>query len=858
MIRRLALAITFILMAFCGKSQNAEIDSLQELVQTTGKSEQRVDALNSLASALFDYNNATALNYTNQAYELAVSLDYKNGIRNALILLGFHAFTNGNYQQAMEHFRKCKQLSKEDDDLKSYNFVMIGNLFRAMAHYDSAEFYYNHAIAIENKITSDRYLAYALKNLGRLYVLQWKNNEAEAIFKKALDIYEKSDNKTGIADTWFSLSEVSKNQSQFFKAKEYIDNACALGSNIGDEFLRIQCLMNEANIQYRLGEYPESLKLSFEALGILKSKDMPMMLVSLFGNIGDVYRALGQNDFAARYYREALKVAERIGIKYEVAKLYTSLAAISKDQRRFSEAHEFLEGSLTLRKEIGDEQGTSLSYSVLGQIYFQEKRFTEALGSFERSLEIRKRFGNREGISSSLFNMSQVYVATDQYAKALELQTEALALEEAMGNKFNMGFSNNRLGSIYTKLKKFEKAEAHLKKAQEIARHANSKALLSANEYNWAQYYEAVGNNARALYHQKRYMAAKDSLYNDISAQKLAELQALYQIDQKDREIDLLNKEKVVQEQEITIQRTRINQQTIIIVSIIVGLFLVSLLAIMTYRYNMRIEKANREITEQKEEIQSQSEELMEANATIADINRELEKKIDARTQALTQAYKELDTFFYRASHDFRRPLTTFLGLAEVANVTVKDQNALELFDKVKTTAINLDKMLIKLQSISDVGSQELVYKEVMLKEIFDNVCDSYRDELQKKNIRTSCELKLTHPFVSYPAMVKTVIEYLVENAIHFCGFENPYIRFKAYESGRYVNIDIQDNGQGIATEYHQQIFEMYFRGNERSKGNGLGLYIVKKAVEKLEGSITVSSIYGSGSTFTVMLPNHL
>jgi signal transduction histidine kinase len=858
MIRRVALPVIFLLLASPVIAQNTEIDSLQKTVKELQDSEAKVDALNALASALYDYDNRIATVYANQAYDLGRTLQYPQGIRKALVLRGFNSHSNGNHEQALEYYRKASSIQKIEDDLEAYNFVLTGNVFRSMANYDSAEYYYKRALEIERRIGSKTYLAYGLKNLGRLFVLQWKNKEAEEAFKTALSIYEESKYKKGIADTWFSLSEVSKNQSEFGKANQYIDEGCALSDEIKDEFLKVQCLINRGNIKYRLGEYPESLKLCFEALGILKYKDMPLMLASLYSNIGDIYRALGQKDFAMRYYTESLKIAERVGIKYEIAKLYTAIAGVLKDDKKFSEAREYIDKSFTLRTEIHDEQGIALSYSVLGMIYYGQKQYDEALKAFERSLEIRKRFNDKEGISSSMFNLSQVYIQLDQYPKALELVSEALAVEEAMGNKYNMGFSNNRLGSIYTRLKKFPKAEIHLRKAQQIASEINSMSLRSSIEFNWSQYYDAIGSVGDALKHYRLYTAAQDSLYSDISAQKLAELQALYQIEQKDQEILLLNKENSLREQEITIQRTRINQQTIIIVSIVAGLLLVSILAVMTYRYNVKIQKANREITEQKEEIQSQSEELIEANSTIADINRELEKKIDVRTQALTQAYKELDTFFYRASHDFRRPLTTFLGLAEVANVTVKDPNALELFDKVRETAINLDKMLIKLQSISDVGSQELIYKEVMIKEIFDNVCDSFREELLRKNIKTSCELKLTHPFISYPAMVKIVIENLVENAIHFCGFENPYIKLHAYASGRYVTIDIQDNGQGIAPEYHEPIFDMYFRGSERSKGNGLGLYIVKKAVQKLEGSITLSSIAGRGSTFTLMLPNNL
>jgi signal transduction histidine kinase len=145
-----------------------------------------------------------------------------------------------------------------------------------------------------------------------------------------------------------------------------------------------------------------------------------------------------------------------------------------------------------------------------------------------------------------------------------------------------------------------------------------------------------------------------------------------------------------------------------------------------------------------------------------------------------------------------------------------------------------------------------------MLREIFENVSSDFRDELQRKNVKVGFESKLSGPFVSYPAMVKTIMENLIENAIQFCGFDHPYVKVIATESGRYVTLEVQDNGQGIQAEYQDRVFEMYFRGSERSKGNGLGLYIVQKAVQKLEGSITMSSIYEKGTTFTVMLPNRM
>jgi signal transduction histidine kinase len=326
-----------------------------------------------------------------------------------------------------------------------------------------------------------------------------------------------------------------------------------------------------------------------------------------------------------------------------------------------------------------------------------------------------------------------------------------------------------------------------------------------------------------------------------------------------------------------------LDRQSIIIISVVLGLVLVSIVAYVLYHYFKKVSLLNRKILESHEEVRAQSEELAEANSRLMDLNRHtveqkeeiqaqaeeltesyqiiahsnqlLEKKVEERTGELQQAYKELDTFFYRSSHDFRRPLTTFMGLAEVAKVAVKDATALELFEKVNETARNLDRMLVKLQSVSDLGSQELIYKEVFMPELFALIVDKFYDEWKSKNIDIQVEAGLQGPFYSYPALIKIIVENLIENAIQFSTPDKPRIRLKAFETGGEVVIEVTDNGQGIQEQYQGRIFEMYFRGSANSKGNGLGLFIVKKVVDKLKGRVAFQSEPYIGSTFSVFLP---
>jgi nitrogen fixation/metabolism regulation signal transduction histidine kinase len=123
--------------------------------------------------------------------------------------------------------------------------------------------------------------------------------------------------------------------------------------------------------------------------------------------------------------------------------------------------------------------------------------------------------------------------------------------------------------------------------------------------------------------------------------------------------------------------------------------------------------------------------------------------------------------------------------------------------------AVSLDKMLVKLQS----RAQQLVYKEVLIKEIFDTVCDSFQEDLSRRGTKTA------------PDSAEYSVYLVYRN-----GQDHHW-----KPGGECHPFPVEDNGQGIQDENRAKIFEMYFRANDRSKGNGLGPYIVKKAVQKWE-----------------------
>jgi signal transduction histidine kinase len=853
---RLTLFLFFILgQALTSLGQQKLIDSLIVVLDRTPDQKKQVDLLNELSSLCYDFLADKGLEYAKRANALATEIRYLDGIRYATTLEGYYYVSTSTYDSALLFYNRSASLARKEDEILGYNHILTGNLFRLTDQYDSAQKHYTQAIELLKRINSKRQLAHAYKNVGRFYLTQFKNSNAEEAFNKALTLYKELGKEEQVADTWFSLADVYRNEANYAKVNMLVNDGCEVAERRDNEFLKLSCMIQQGKINFSAGEYSTALTYLFDALSIVETQRTPSLLEEVYSEIGRVYDEMGQDDVALKYFLQALKISERIGIKHETAKLNNNIAWVYKNLYDFRLAHQFMDRSIEIRKELNDQHGLSGCYNILGLIYFREKKFLQAISMLEEALRIRKAINYTEGISTTLSNLAIVFEAQDNYRKSLDYQLEALVIEEQIGNRYNLGISYHIIASNYSKLKMFDKARPYLERAATLGKEIKSRTLMMNSHYYWSEYYELKGDFKNSLKEKNLYIGIKDSIFHERSVGKLAELQALYQLEKKDQEILLLNQQNELHANQIQLQQSRINTQNIVIIGIAFLFVLIAIFGYKTYQYTRQIRKAHREIYEQKEEIQSQSEELIDANQTIAEINRKLEEKIVQRTQALTQAYKELDTFFYRSSHDFRRPLTTFMGLAEVAKITVKDQNALELFSKVRETASNLDKMLVKLQSISDVGSQQLLYKEVLIKEIFETVCDSLRDEMQRKNIMTLCDVKIHSKFLSYPAMVKIMIENLVENAVFFSGVDQPYIKLKAVQIGDSLTIEIEDNGQGIPEEYQRQVFDMYFRANERSKGNGLGLYIVKKAVEKLDGTIAFESALGKGSTFTIILP---
>jgi signal transduction histidine kinase len=241
----------------------------------------------------------------------------------------------------------------------------------------------------------------------------------------------------------------------------------------------------------------------------------------------------------------------------------------------------------------------------------------------------------------------------------------------------------------------------------------------------------------------------------------------------------------------------------------------------------------------------------------LLDVNHYSENEIMRKNELLSKTNQELDRFVYSASHDLKAPLSSMQGLIEIAQRTEDPEEVKTCLGMMKERVLNLDAFILEIIDYSRNSRLELKKEKFNLMNLVMEVVDSLRYAEGFENIYLKYNMPKELEIESDRSRLKVVLNNLIGNSLkyHDPAKDNPLVEISATSQNSDFKIEIQDNGLGIATEHTPKIFDMFYRASEKSKGSGLGLYIVKETVEKMNGKISVESQLGRGTKFTVFLP---
>jgi PAS domain S-box-containing protein len=230
------------------------------------------------------------------------------------------------------------------------------------------------------------------------------------------------------------------------------------------------------------------------------------------------------------------------------------------------------------------------------------------------------------------------------------------------------------------------------------------------------------------------------------------------------------------------------------------------------------------------------------------------QKKIE---EELKIRNSELDNFVYKVSHDLRAPLSSVLGLVNLARMPGNDDDPSEYLRLIGDKVGQLDHFISDVLSHSknlkmDVKSGVIDFNSIINKTFKDLSYMRGADQI-KKNVEISDGV-----FCNDPWRIGEIFRNLISNAIKYRKLNNVSceVSIKVNITPDQVSIIFKDNGIGISAENMSKIFEMFYRASEQSEGSGLGLYIVKNAIEKLNGQVNVKSSPNKGTQFEISIPN--
>lgn len=235
-----------------------------------------------------------------------------------------------------------------------------------------------------------------------------------------------------------------------------------------------------------------------------------------------------------------------------------------------------------------------------------------------------------------------------------------------------------------------------------------------------------------------------------------------------------------------------------------------------------------------------------------------LERTVADRTAALQQTIHSLETFNYSIAHDLRAPLRAMSGFSEALLQDCEpnlDATGKEYLERIRKSAVRMDRLVSDILDYGRLAQQKIPLEVVSVGDVLAKVLNDLHGEIEQKRAVVEVE----HPLPSVVAnasVLNQVLLNLASNAFKFVPPEKtPTLKIRSERRGEMTRILFEDNGIGIAPEHREKIFEMFQQLNRSEyAGTGIGLALVKKGVERMNGLIGVDSECGGGSCFWVEL----
>ncbi|HNP19413.1 MAG TPA: tetratricopeptide repeat protein [Fulvivirga sp.] len=766
----------------------------------------------------FKYDYAIAL--AKDALNKSNNLSYQNGIINSLLIVadGYKAksdFPTGLncYLQALSEIEK----QENKQDLLTVN-DRLGQLFFDWGIPEKALTYFNNALELNQRPFGVAQID-LLNRLAETHLRLGEYTAALTYYQQVLSIGKGNGNTTSALATLKQMALIYNQQKDFENAIKYNFEILDLNRQLKDTVNAAVSLNAIGSLYKDLNDLNKSLDYYKQALVINQQLNRKgnhdNNIVSNMINIGVIYQSLGDYRNSMRSFNEALKLKEKRGTPVEIAVMHNYLASINYNLGKNKEALEQTQKAIDLLQGSDNKRMLATNYKRMSDIYQKTGDYKSALERYEQYSLIKDSLLYREQLAQEREKYKEYVVSSTEKESKLSIIDQEMNALELRNEKVR---AENEKNEIELLLREKELQNISLKNDQLLQERSLQRLQLQQEQLETKRKSQEI-----LLLEQKRDLQT-------IELQKNALLEQ-----ERNQEIELQKSKLELQQSKLERGATRQKYLTGAAVLFLIILLLILLMYFIKRQDNKKLENQFLEINRQKEHIE--------------DINK-----------SLVQLNEEKNDLINIVAHDLKSPLNQIIGILDIVKLTAKNQDTeqQDYIAKIDQSANRLKNMVTKILDVNAIESKTLNIdlEDINLAELLRESVGQFKILAANKSIKINEEIDEGLPIMKLDrTLTAEVIQNLLSNAIKYSPI-GAEVTVKLSIINKNVRMEFIDHGQGIDKEDMKKLFDKYHKLKARptagEDSTGLGLSIVKKYVEVLNGKVWCESEAGKGANFIV------
>ncbi|MBO9631655.1 MAG: tetratricopeptide repeat-containing sensor histidine kinase [Chitinophagaceae bacterium] len=544
----------------------------------------------------------------------------------------------------------------------------------------------------------------------------------------------------------------------------------------------------------------------------------------LSSRLKGIYEEMTNNyEAAIHYYLESLDASRKLSsIEYEISAL-SDLAILYSNIKEPQQAKSFYLQAARLSSFKGDTYNVVSTYNNLAVIYMQLRQFDSARILLTDALRVGKPYEDKIDITSTYNNLGSLNFKEKRYDEALPFFRKNLFIHTHNNNLGDLWIDYLNLADLFTEKHQYDSAAFYAARTMDLAKRLGSKSKEADSYAMLAKLSEYKEDYFSAYDHLKSWYELDTAIVNGDTHQTIAELQERFNAREREAANQLLKEQ---------VEKETLKAKGITLLAIALGIIgALTAIAFITKR------NANRR-------LQATNQLILQQNDKLAELNYEKNSLISIVSHDLNTPFATIQVWGNLMQHDADR-------------LSPDQQRALGKIIQASNYGEGLISRILDVEK-KDIGHHKLRIENFDLTILTEDVIDNFKVMAHRKDIRLHAELPDKELFIlSDKHLVSRICENLLSNAIKYTP-KGKNVWVSVNEEQDAISIRVRDEGVGIEKEDMPHLFSKYSKISSQptdgESSTGLGLSIVKRIVEEINGKISCESEPGKGSLFTVIL----